>query len=188
MSTTATRFSKAVLVVLTVVLTVAAGPVVKAHALGASVVPTPPAPGGVRGQRLGLLWQRELSIRDRMEYAFDHAGERLALAQEVIDQTRAKGRDTAAVQAALNALAGAIQKAKPLLDRSSELIATHQGFDASGNVIDPFLAAQTIKAVSEKLRMAGGPVMDARTALRAAVQDLRRTYPSVPKPLATPSP
>jgi hypothetical protein len=169
------------------VLALAGVPVAKAQALGASVIPTPPVPASLRGQRLGLLWQRQLSIHDRMAYAFDHAGQRIAMGQQLIDRAQANGKDVTAVQAALDALAAAIQQAQPVFDSSSEIIATHQGFDAGGKVIDPLLAAQTIRALSEKLRSARGPVMDARTALRAAVQDLRRTYQRVPGPVATPS-
>lgn len=126
-----------------------------------------------QGFRLERTWLREQRIYDRLGFMFDHSQQRIDAAQDLIDQAKANGKDVAAVQAALDAFADALQKARPIYESGKGLIASHQGFDANGRVTDQEQATQTVKALGDKLKEVRSILEEPGRALRDAVRDFR---------------
>lgn len=142
---------------------------------------TPPAPTGERLQR---AWARQQRIDLRLGVFFDKADARIARVQALIDRASANGKDVSAMQAALDAFRAAIQEARPIYQGVHGLIASHQGFDNSGNVTDPIKALETVQEMRAKLIEIRQIIRPAAVALREAVREFREA--NRPVPTATP--
>jgi hypothetical protein len=106
--------------------------------------------------------------------------------QAYIAAQKAKGKDTAALEAALATFQKQITTAQASHKTAADLLSAHAGFDASGKVIDPEQAHQTLTSVHQSLS-------DAHQILQQAGQDLRqaiKTYRDANEPAAkaTPAP
>ncbi len=140
---------------------------------------TPPAPAGTR---LQLAWAREQRAYTRLGTFFGKVDDRIAQAQELIDRAKANGKDVSAVQAALDAFSAAVKEARPIYEGGKGIIASHQGFDDSGNVTDSVMAIETVQEMRAKLVEIRQIIRPAASALRQAVRDLRQANRPVPTP------
>ncbi len=181
MSTIAAWVSKAWLVLTLVVVGLASAVPANVYALGPADTGTPPAPTYDRLQR---AWAREQAVYARMGRFFTNVDQRIDRAQQLIDKAKANGKDVSAVQAALDAFNAAVKQAKPTYEGLNGIVSSHQGFDASGAVVDPVKAFQTVLDMHDKLKDIRQTIVPARKALRQAIQD----YRAANHPVATPTP
>lgn len=142
--------------------------------------------GGNNGQaadlRLELAWARLQAAHARLEVIFDFADQRTAQVQQLIDRASSNGRDVSAVQNALNGLEAAIKQARPIFEGTTGNLASHQGFDANGNVTDAKTAFQTVKDLASKDQQIGAILKPAEQALKQAIDALRQTTQPTPTP------
>jgi hypothetical protein len=129
-------------------------------------VPTSPPTVDTGDARLERTWLRQQRALDRLEFMFVHSQQRLNNAQELIDRAKAQGKDVVALQAALDAFSKALQEARPSFDNAKDILNSHNGFDADGNVVDSARAAVTVEDMSQELD-------DVRDALLQPGRDLR---------------
>jgi hypothetical protein len=165
---------------LVAVLAVCMGPEA-AYALSPSDNGTPPAPSS---DRLPRAWAREQRIYDRLGRFFDNADGLIAKAQNLIDRARANGKDVSTVQAALDVVSSAVKQARPDYESGKGIVASHQGFDAAGNVTDPTKALETVQDMRTKLQSIRQDLMPSVRVLREAVRAFRQAN----RPAATPAP
>ena len=92
-------------------------------------MPTPQKEAVVRelGERLEKAWARVLKINERVGKKFERADVLTEKIQTLIDEASADGKDTAAVQAALDAFNLATEEAGPLYDAAQLIIDAHEG-------------------------------------------------------------
>jgi hypothetical protein len=173
MSITTIRIRRALLSLAVTAMVLATLPIPAAHALAPLDTPTPTAPGTFAGLRLETVWERQQIAHDRLGVMFDHIDWRLTHGQQLIDQAKANGKDVAAVQNALDSFGQAVQEARPIYEGMQGTIASHQGFDAKGNVTDVSQAAGTERDMAEKLKEIRGLLQDPGMALRDAVRAYR---------------
>jgi len=113
-----------------------------------------------------LLKQAQMMLaiqKDRLDMAREEA----AFAQERIDAAEARGKDIAAIQAALDMFKTQIEAAQSLSDNAGSILDARAGFDADGKVVDLDQARDT-------LRQAGDAMREASRTLREAARELRR--------------
>ncbi len=178
MSTIALWLSKAWLIVSMAVGGIAP---VGGQALNPAAPATPAAPSYPRLQQ---AWAREQRIYDRMTRFYDNIDARIQRGQQLIDKAQANGKDVTALQAGLNTFEAAVKQAQPTYESIKGLVASHQGFDAAGNVVDPVKAFQTVLDMRDKLKEVRQIIVPPAKALRQAVRDFRAAN----QPVATPTP
>jgi DNA repair exonuclease SbcCD ATPase subunit len=127
---------------------------------------TPPAPDGKRAERLEKALQREQEWLDIQQNNLDRANELAEKVQARIDELKAEGKDTSALEAALATYRAEIADALASHNTAAGILSAHTGFDENGHVTDPEQARQTVLDARESLQ-------DARLALRNALLDLR---------------
>lgn len=187
MSKIAIGFGRMLLIAMAATLGLASAPAATVYAMTPWVSTKPSAAAQVPNERLELAWARELMIHDRLAFTFEHADQRLALTQQLIDKAKANGKDVTAVQAALDALAGAVERARPGFEGMQGTFASHPGFDAGGKVTDPNTAAETVRDLGAKLRETRSGLAEPMRALRDAIAAFRQTNRPLRAPSATPS-
>ena len=149
----------------------------------ASSVATPPA-ATPSYPRLRQAWAREQRVYDRLTRFYNNIDAREQRAQELIDRAKANGKDVSALQSALDAFEAAVQQAQPIFESTKGIVASHQGFDANGNVTDPLKAFATVLDMHTKLQDVRQTILPSARALREAIRDFRAANP----PVATPTP
>lgn len=159
-------FNKMFLAVLTAALVFASFPVTSAFAQGE----TPPK---LTTAKMEEIWARQLKIHERLGQMFDNSDARLAKLQERIDKAKANGKDVSAVQTALDNFKAALKTAKPIYESMNGIINSHQGFDASGKVIDAEKAKSTLKEMRGKMQELKSAMGGTGKALRDALQVFR---------------
>jgi hypothetical protein len=164
------RARKAVLAAAIVALAAATVPPLNAEAQAMLDPGNPPAANEQRGWRLERAWARQQWLHDRLSYMFDHTQQRIDRAQDFIDRAEANGKDTSAIQAALDAFANAISEARPIFESAKGLVSAHRGFDDSGRVTDASLAAETVQSMAEKLREIRDVLLDPTRGMRDAIR------------------
>jgi ABC-type transporter Mla subunit MlaD len=169
MSKIGLQVRKGILIVMAVCVGFAIGPMEVAHAEALSA---PAAPTG-RGERLGRIWARQQQRLDRLELFLEHARERIDSAQGLIDRAADNGKDVAALQASLDDFAAAVKRAHPIVESAKGLVASHQGFDANGNVTEVSKSRTTVAEMGEKLREVRDGISGPAKALRDAVRSFR---------------
>jgi hypothetical protein len=182
MSTIAIWFQKICLMGSIAAVALVAQPTGSAFALSPADTTTPPAPH----PRLELAWAREQKMFNRVGKLFDHVDERIAKGQELIDKAKENGKDVTALQTALDVFATAIKQARPVYESGKGIVSAHQGFDASGNVIDSQQASQTIKDLRDTLKQVRDLTSVPAKALREAIKALRLANPPESSPTQTP--
>ncbi len=181
-------FRKMIMVGVVVSLSWLSWPTIGVQALGSAdpLPPTPPAAGQISTDRLKAIWAREQWVYGRIGNLLERADTLIPRIQNRIDRAKANGKDVSAVQAALDAFSAAIRQVHPIYESSRGIIASHQGFDDQGNVIDPVTALATVKDLRSKIRdmrqAIGGTLRD----LREAIQAFRQANPPPGAPSPTP--
>ncbi len=181
MSTIAVWFSKGLLVVTLAGLAIASVMPTAAFAISPADIGTPAAP---TYDRLQQAWAREQAVYERLGRFFGNIESRLERAQQLIDRAKANGKDVSSLQAALDAFIAAVKQARPTYESINGIVASHQGFDAAGNVVDPVKALGTVLDMRAKLSDLRQMVVPAAKALRQAIRDFRAAN----QPAATPTP
>lgn len=135
--------------------------------------------------KIELAWARLEADHSRLQALFDFADQRMADALQLIDAAKARGKDVTSIQTALNTLDAAIKRARPTFEGTNGMIASHPGFDSSGNVTDATQALQTVKALGRSYQQIGSILKPAEQAFQQALQQFRQQ--NVPRPAPTPS-
>ena len=178
MSTIAVFLSKVWLIA-----TMAVGTVLPVTSPTLNAASTPRSPGADY-PRLQQAWVREQRVYDRLTRFFDNIDAREQRGQQLIDKAKANGKDVSALQAALDAFEAAVKRAQPVFESTKGIVASHQGFDASGAITDPVKAFQTVLDMRGKLKEVRQDILPSARALRQAIRDFR----SANQPVATPTP
>lgn len=153
MSKTTSLLTKFVLAVLVLGLGLSALPVSGVGAsAGLADESNPPSTDRLSSERLEQAWARLQTAYARQGERLDKADEFIARVQTLIEKVSAKGWDTSAVQAALDAFAAAIPAAQAAHEPGAAIIASHAGFDESGKVTDRAAAIETVKALGQVLK------------------------------------
>jgi DNA repair exonuclease SbcCD ATPase subunit len=130
-------------------------------------------PKELTNEQLEKAWARQLQIYEKLSKVFDDSTPRLDKAQELIDKAAAKGKDTTAVQAALNAFVASVEKSRSIYEDIQALITAHAGFDSNGKVTDATQAKATIQEVRAKFQELKASMDGTGKALRETVRTFR---------------
>ena len=124
--------------------------------------------------------------------AYQRQGDRLAKADDfisrvqfLIDKANQNGWETSAIQAALDAFVAVIPAAQAVHDLGAAILASHNGFDANGKVIDRAAAIGTAKALRQVLKDTHTAMNGTGQVLREAVKAFRDAH-RPDQPPATP--
>lgn len=134
----------------------------------------PPSSDRLTDERLEQAWARLQEAYTRQGERLEKADEFIARVQTLIDRAAAKGWDTSAVQAALDAFAAAIPAARAAHEAGAAIIAGHAGFDESGHVSDRAAATETVRALGQVLQDTRAAMNGTGQALREALRALRQ--------------
>lgn len=174
MNTFSSPFKKTVLFALVVALAMAALPVTSANASGLSDPGDPPADETrFSGVRLERIWARLGRVYEHQGHILDRADQMVERFQGLIDRMDENGKDTIALQAALDAFENALKEAHPIYESVKGIINSHQGFDADGKVTDREKALETVRELGDKLKEVRQIVGEPGKALREAIQAFR---------------
>ena len=179
-----TLSKKLLLVALIFAVVLAAFPLGIASAAGLNDPVTPPATKP-DNTRLENVWAREQTVYQREGDRLARAGELVTKIQTLLDKAKAKGWDTSAVQAALDAFSAAIPAAQSAHAPGAAIISSHAGFDADGKVTDRTTAVQTVKSLAQVLKDTRTAMDGTGKALREAIKALREAHPR-PTPTTAP--
>jgi hypothetical protein len=83
------------------------------------------------------------------------------------------GKDTTALQAALDAFEEALKKVHPVYESARGILNSHQGLDADGKVTDREKAIETIQELRDKMQKVRGIIGEPGKALRESIQAFR---------------
>lgn len=163
---------KIVVGALVVALSFAALPAMSVSAAGSGDPPQPPVEETqVTNERIEHAWERIQEAYERQGDRIERAGEISVRIQSVIEKMNQNGKDTSALQAALDAFEQALAEAQPLYESAGKIVSTHAGFDAQGKVTDREQAVETVKelgkAMKEIRQLVGEPGKALREAIRA---------------------
>lgn len=108
--------------------------------------------------------------------------------QRRIDDLKAEGQDTSALETALAEYKSKVASAQQAYNEAQAIIDAHAGFGANGKVVDAAQAKETVKSAGEAIR-------DVHRALREAIRTLRHAArgghrdlkPGAAPPAASPS-
>jgi hypothetical protein len=138
--------------------------------------------------RLEKIWAREQAIYNREDKALSNASTFINKVQALLDNANAKGLDTSAIQAALNALSAVIPTVQAAHARGAVFIASHAGFDASGIVTDRTTATASAKSLAQVLKDTRTAMNGTLKALHEAVKAFSQAHPhSATAPSSAPS-
>jgi hypothetical protein len=127
--------------------------------------------------RLEREWAREQKVYRRQGDRLGNASIFLARVQTLIDKANQKGWDTAAVQAALNALGAVIPAIQAAHTPGAAILANHTGFDAAGKVLDRTSAVDTARSLAQVLKDTRSAMDGTGQALRNAIRAFRDAHP-----------
>jgi shikimate 5-dehydrogenase len=132
--------------------------------------------------RLEKVWVRMQTVYHRQDDRLAKTNDLVARVQNLIDKTNQKGWDTSTIQAKLDAFASVIPAVQVAHDPGAAIIASHNGFDANGKVVDRSTAVATVKFL-------GQVVKDTRAAMNGTGQELRqaiKAFRNAHKPAVAP--
>ena len=162
-------------------LALAALPFTVASAAGQADPTPPPAP---QGERLERIWQREQRRYERMSRLFDKSDGAVQRVETLIGVLKARGEDTAQLEAALQAFVDASKKARPIYESCKGIINSHKGFDDNGKVTDREQAIQTVKELGAKFKEVRAALNGTPKALLQLLKSIRDAH----RPASTPTP
>ena len=102
--------------------------------------------------------------------------------QPLLDKAKENGKDTAAIEAALDAFLVSTEEARPIYEATQAFIATYEGFDADGKVTDFEKAIGTLKSLRENFKELKEITGESGKSLREAIQEFREENPRPEKP------
>jgi uncharacterized protein YukE len=125
------------------------------------------------GWRLPHLLKQELLVLSIQEDRLKMAREGAETAQQRIDEDKAAGKDTTAIQSALDTFKSQIEVAQSSWNAAKSILEARAGFDANGQVTDLQQARDTVRDAGRALRDTGHTLRDAAREFRRAVRDYR---------------
>jgi hypothetical protein len=164
---------KFTLVALVLTIALAAMPLSTASAAGMKEDGTPPTNTKTGGIRLAAIWARLQKVYERQGQRLERGNALIVTIQSRIDQASQNGKDTSAIQAALDVFAQALKNANPIHQSAQEIITSHNGFDDNGKVTDRAQARETIQSLGQSLKDARSLVKDPFNLLREAIKAFR---------------
>jgi len=174
-------FTKAVLVTVVLALGLAAFPLSGVAAAGLEAPATPPTTPVAASKpdypRLERLWKLEQARYQREENLLSKTDGFIARIQTLLDKASQKGWDVSAVQAALDAFAGAIPAAQAAHVPGEAIIRTHSGFNANGEVTNREKAVETVKALAQVLKDTRAAMNGTVRALWQAIREFKQQHP-----------
>jgi membrane-associated HD superfamily phosphohydrolase len=126
-------------------------------------------------RRLQHLLTQELLLLSIQEDRLQLAREEAANAQQRIDEEKTAGKDTTAIQSALDTFKSQIEVAQSFWNTARSILDAKAGFDANGQVVDREQARETLREADRALRDAGHTLRDAAAVFRRAVRDYWRS-------------
>ncbi len=170
-------FKKTILVALVAALSLGALPVTSAYASGLNDPADPPADSvQLSNERLERVWARLQRVYERQGQVLDRADRMVERFQNLIDRMNENGKDTTALQAALDAFEEALKEAHPVYESAKGILNSHQGFDADGKVTDREKAIETVKELRDKMQEVRGIIGEPGKALREAIKTFRDAH------------
>jgi TolA-binding protein len=127
-----------------------------------------------RDTRLESLLDRELTVLASQEKRLERAQQVIGKTEEWIDGLKEQGKDTSALESALDRYEGAVGDAGRHLERAGSILASHAGFDSSGHVVERAQAAKTVRDAGKAERQFHLVITRANVDFREAVRDYRR--------------
>jgi TolA-binding protein len=127
-----------------------------------------------RDTRIENLLNRERNVLAKQKQRLERAQQAIDKTEEWIDKLKEQGKDTAALESALDAYEAAAGDAEQYLESAESILATHAGFDSSGHVTDRTQAAKTIRDAGKAERQFHLAMARATLDFREAVHDYRR--------------
>jgi hypothetical protein len=180
-------FKKAFLMVWVAALGFGTLPMINASALGPSDSTTPTPPTQSPTDRLESVWIKEQAIYTKLGSFLNNSDPFLTRAQGFINKAKANGKDTSALQAALDAFANALKQAEPIYQSAGEIISSHKGFDENGKVINQVQALATVKDLRNNFIEIHQLLLGPRQALKDAFKAFREANKSSTTPTPTQS-
>jgi hypothetical protein len=119
------------------------------------------------------LLNREKLTLSNQAVRLDLAGQVASVTQSYIDEQKALGKDTSAMETALATFKQAITSAQSYHDQAASLLANPAGFDSNGQVTDAKTARQTLHSAGQALRQAHTTLTTASLNLRVVVKEFR---------------
>lgn len=171
-------FRKTILMAFVAALAMAVLPLTSAYASGLGDPTDPPADETQQpsNERLERAWARLGRVYERQGRILDRADEVVERIQNLIDRMNENGKDTAALQAALDTYEEALKDAHPVYESAKGILNSHQGFDADGKVTDREKAVETVKELRDKLQEVRQIVGEPGKALREAIKAFRKAH------------
>lgn len=96
---------------------------------------------------------------------------------EFIDEAKARGDDTSALEAVLADLKSQIPQSESYHNQADGILSSHAGFDGSGKVTDPKTARDTLKAAGEQLNASKNINVALAQELKKAAEDWKAAHP-----------
>ncbi len=106
--------------------------------------------------------------------------------QSLIDNAKAKGEDTSALESALATFQSQVGNARSAHATAASILSTHAGFNPNGKVTDATAAKQTVLDARQALQNAATQMTQAVQDLKSAVQAWRDTHPQAVPTAAAP--
>ena len=164
-----------------VVSVLVVGAVVCAAVAGAVVAGVPAAQAAAPGKAgVGADTRLEFQLQ-RLQLVLQGQGLRLEMSRTIITQTqtwidalKADGKDTSALQSALDAFSGQVQATQAAHDQAKSILDAKAGFDAGGKVVDAGQARQTVQDARQAMKEAHQSIKSASDAFRDAVKAFRQ--------------
>jgi hypothetical protein len=123
--------------------------------------------------RLENVFKREQTILVKQQERLVKAEQIAAKTQDWIDKLQEDGKDTDALEAALEDFVSALYKAKGYLETAASTLATHAGFNGDGNVTDSKQALKTVRDAGKAQRQFHLIISKAATDFRDDVRKFR---------------
>ncbi len=156
MSTIVVWFKKSWLVVTIIALGFAFMPLASAYAIAPpdpmATPATTPVPAQKGTERLARVWAREQDIYGKIGTFLNNVDQRITKGQDLINKAKANGKDTSALQTALDAFSAAVKQAQSIYQSAQGIVSSHSGFDANGQVTDQAQALTTVQNLGGKFQ------------------------------------
>jgi hypothetical protein len=139
------------------------------YAAGSPNTGTPPA-----ATVLTNLYQREQKWLSAQTTTLTDANTIAANMQNMINTLKGQKKVTSGLESALAAFQGQIAVAQTAHDRAADILSTHAGFDANGQVTDRDQAVNTVRQAFQSLLSAHQTLSSAAAKLREGIRDFHQ--------------
>jgi hypothetical protein len=137
---------------------------------------TPPANQARGTLRLESIWAHEQLVYQRQGDQLGRVDAVVSWVQDLVDEANARGGDTSAIQAALDAFSSVIPAAQSVHESGATIITNHAGFDVNGKVTDRATAFQTAQSLNQVLKDTRSAMNGTGQALRDAIRAFRQAH------------